>query len=156
MQKTDLNIRTSFKRYSKEVESPVEIKVFIAVANGYMKFLMDKVLQGEEVTLPARMGTLFIQGTKRKLTFNKDGVPLLPPDWKKTKELWDRNPEAKQTKKLVYCLNEETNGVVYKIKWSKNRVPIQNKLYYSLRLTRKNKRTTHKGIKEGKEYIIKS
>jgi len=121
-----------------------------------MKFLMEKVLQGEEVTLPARMGTLFIQGTKRKLAFNKDGIPLLPPDWKKTKELWDRNPEAKQTKKLVYCLNEETNGVVYKIKWSKNRVPIQNKLYYSLRLTRKNKRTTHKEIKQGKEFIIKS
>jgi hypothetical protein len=156
MQKTDLNIRSSYKRYSKEVETPVEINNFISIANGYMEFLMQKVREGEEVTMPARIGTLFIQGTKKNLKFNKDGVPLLPPNWAKTKELWERNPDAKATKKIVYCLNEETNGVVYKVNWSKNRVPIENKIYYNLILTRDNKRAIHQSIKQGKEYLIKS
>ena len=140
MQKTELNIRSSYKRYSKEADKPVDLKTFIPLANGYMEFLMQKVLEGEEVTLPARLGTLFIQGVTKKLTFNKQGIPLLPPNWAETKKLWDRDPEAKATRKIVYCLNEETNGVVYKILWSKNRVPIENKLYYTLRLTRDNKR----------------
>ena len=156
MQKTDLNIRSSYKRYSKEVETPVEVNSFISIANGYMEFLMQKVREGEEVTMPARLGTLFIQGTKKNLKFNKDGIPLLPPNWGETKKLWDKNPDAKATKKIVYCLNEETNGVVYKVNWSKNRVPIENKIYYNLILTRDNKRAIHNKIKQGKEYLIKS
>ena len=156
MQKTDLNIRSSYKRYSEEMRTPVEEKEFITIANGYMEFLIQKVLEGEEVTMPARLGTLFIQGVKKKLKFNRDGIPLLPPNWAKTKELWDKNPEAKATKKIVYCLNEETDGVVYKLHWSKNRVPIENKLYYNFILTRANKRAIHQSIKQGKEYLIKS
>ena len=156
MEKTNLNIRSSFKRYFKEVEKPVEITTFIPIANNYMLFLMDKVIAGEEVTLPARLGTLFIQGIKKKLSFNKDGVPMLPPNWSETKKLWERNPEAKTTRKVVYCLNEETNGIVYKLHWSKNRVPIENKLYYNFILTRANKRAIHNNIKQGKEYLIKT
>lgn len=156
MEKTNLNIRSSYKRYFREVESPLELKHFITIANGYMQFLMAKVIAGEEITMPAKLGTLFIQGVKKRLAFNRDGVPMLPPNWGETKKLWDKNPEAKATKKIVYCLNEETNGVVYKLHWSKNRVPIENKLYYNFILTRDNKRAIHKNIKQGKEYIIKT
>lgn len=156
MQKTDVNIRSSYKTYKETVDTPVEEKQYLEIANGYMEFLIQKVLEGEEVTMPARLGTLFIQGVKKNLKFNKDGIPLLPPNWAATKKLWDSNPDAKATKKIVYCLNEETDGVVYKLHWSKNRVPIENKLYYNFILTRANKRAIHQKIKQGKEYIIKS
>jgi hypothetical protein len=156
MQKTELNIRSSYKLYKEKVETPINEKDYVNIANGYMQFLIQKVIEGEEITIPAKLGTMFIQGTKKSLKFNKDGVPLLPPNWAKTKQLWDSNPEAKQTKKIVYCLNEETDGVVYKLLWSKNRVPIENKLYYNFILTRANKRAIHQQIKQGKEYLIKS
>jgi hypothetical protein len=156
MQKTELNIRSSYKLYKEKVETPINEKEYVNIANGYMQFLIQKVIEGEEITIPAKLGTMFIQGTKKSLKFNKDGVPLLPPNWAKTKQLWDSNPEAKQTKKIVYCLNEETDGVVYKLLWSKNRVPIENKLYYNFILTRANKRAIHQQIKQGKEYLIKS
>lgn len=156
MQKTDVNIRSSYKTYKETVDTPVEEKQYLEIANGYMEFLIQKVLEGEEVTMPARLGTLFIQGVKKNLKFNKDGIPLLPPNWAATKKLWDSNPDAKATKKIVYCLNEETDGVVYKLHWSKNRVPIENKLYYNFILTRANKRAIHQQIKQGKEYLIKS
>jgi len=156
MEKTNLNIRSSYKGYSKEVDKPVDLNTFVSVTNNYMQFLIQKVLLGEEVTMPAKLGTLFIQGVKKKLTFNKDGVPMLPPNWGETKKLWQKNPDAKATKKIVYCLNEETNGVVYKLHWSKNRVPIENKLFYTFILTRENKRAIHNQIKQGKEYIIKT
>lgn len=156
MQKTEINIRSSYKLYKSQVETPVEEKEFLVIANGYMSFLMQKIVEGEEITMPAKLGTLSIQGVKKKLRFNRDGIPLLPPNWAETKKLWDNNPEAKQTRKIVYCLNEETDGVVYKLNWSKNRVPIENKLYYNFILTRANKRAIHNAIKQGKEYLIKS
>lgn len=156
MQKTDVNIRSSYKSYKERVDTPVEEKQYLDISHRYIQFLIQKVLEGEEVTLPARLGTLFIQGVKKSLKFNRDGIPLLPPNWAATKKLWENNPEAKATKKIVYCLNEETDGIVYKLHWSKNRVPIENKIYYNFILTRSNKRAIHQQIKEGKEYLIKS
>lgn len=156
MYKTDLNIRSSYKKYATEVKNPLEKKDFISLANLYMKFLFNKVIQGETVTLPAKLGTLSITGTKKKLKYNKDGIPLLPPNWGATKKLWKANPQAELQKKIVYCLNEETNGVVYKVNWSRNRVPIENKIYYALIMTRHNKRAIHQAIKSGKEYLIKN
>jgi hypothetical protein len=156
MQKTDKNIRSSHKLYLENTGSktPVDIKTYISIANEYMKFLCEKVLEGEEVTLPARLGTLRIKGSKRAMRFNAEGVPILPPNWAKTKKLRESNPEAMAQRKVVYCTNEETNGVVYKFAWSKNRVPIENKLLYALRMTRNNKRNVHKSILSGKEYLI--
>ena len=156
MLRTDLNTASAYTSYSKSANTPMEKSMYLRIANGHMKFLFAKVLEGEEVTLPSRLGTMFITGTKKKLKFDINGVPLLPPNWGKTKELWKRNPEAKLNRKLVYCINEETDGVVYKLHWSKNRVYIENKTLYSLRITRDNKRAIHKKIKAGQEYFIKT
>lgn len=157
MIKTDLNTRTSYKEiYKKKVENPVPIKTFVDITNGFMKFFCDKLLEGDELTLPARLGTLAIKGTKKKLKFDENNKPILPPNWRKTKELRERSPEAKAQRKIVYCTNEETNGVVYKISWSKKAVLIENKTIYSLRMTRANKRAVHSKIVGGKEYIIKT
>lgn len=155
MVKTEGNTRKSYALYKKTVEQPKDIKLYISIANGYMQFLSEKLIDGEEITLPARMGTLALVGSKKKLRFHEDGRPILPPNWQKTKKLWDNNPIAKQNKKLVYCTGEETNGVNYKFRWFKIRVAIENKTLYSIRMTRKNKRDASAAIKSGKEYFIK-
>jgi len=156
MLKTELNIASAYSSYYKSTDTPVTKSEYLKIANGYMKFLFAKVLKGEEVSLPSRLGSMFVTGVKKKLRFDINGVPLLPPNWGKTKQLWDRNPEAKLNKKLVYCTNEETDGITYKLHWSKNKVFIENKSLYSLRITRGNKRAIHNSIKAGQEYFIKS
>lgn len=156
MIKTESNTRDSYKLYLTLTKTPQDVKKYILIANAYMQFLIDKVIEGEEITLPARLGTLSIIGNKRKLRFSEEGKPILPPNWAKTKKLWDNNPKAKEEKKMVYCTNEETGGVVYKFLWSKNRVPIENKTLYALRMTRTNKRAVNSAIKRGKEYFIKN
>ena len=155
MIKTEVNTRSSYKLYLSLTKFPQDVKVYILIANAYMKFLIDKVIDGDEITLPARLGSLSIIGNKRKLKFTEEGKPILPPNWAKTKKLWESNPKAKEEKKVVYCTNEETNGVVYKYLWSKNRVPIENKTLYALRMTRDNKRAVNKAIKANKEYFVK-
>ncbi len=160
MTKTDSNIRISYKLYKQlhtkeDSHLIVDIKTYIDIANKYNKFLLDKVLDGEEVTLPAKMGTIYIRGSKQKIRFDENGLPLLAPDWTKTLAYWKNNPQAKEDKKLLYCTNEHTDGVRYKIIWSKKRIMVENKTLYSLRLTRTNKRNISATIKKGKEYLIK-
>lgn len=156
MVKTDKNIRQSYKLYKNSVENPTDVKTYIEIANEYNKFLMERILDGEEVTLPAKMGVMSIIGCRTKVKFNDNGNPNLPPDWVKTKLLWENNQEAKEAKKIIFQLNEHSDGIRYKILWSKNRVPIENKTLYGLRMTRTNKRLIHKAILEGKEFFIKN
>ena len=147
------NLRDSYKLYKQEVKNPVDVKTYVLLATMYNKFLMDKVLDGEEVTLPSRFGTLSIIGRKQKIQFDEEGnVKGLAPDWVKTKKLWDSSPEAKKRKQLVYHTNEHTGNIRYKFLWSKSRVLITNKTLYSLQVTRQNKREVHKRVLEGKEY----
>jgi len=147
------NLRESYRLYKESVANPIDIKTYLILTADYNKFLIDKVLEGKEITLPSRMGTLSILGKEQKIRFDEEGkIAGLAPDWVKTKELWDSNPEAKAEKKLLYHTNSHTDNVRYKYLWSKKNVLVENKTLYSLRLTRTNKRAVHQKIIEGAQY----
>ena len=147
------NLRDSYKFYKAESINSVDIKMYLDIVHGHLKFMMNKVLEGEEITLPSRFGTLSIIGKKQNIRFDEQGnVQGLAPDWVRTKELWDRNEEAKKNKQLVYCTNEHTSSIRYKFLWSKNRVLVTNKTLYALKMTRTNKREVSNRVKNGKEY----
>lgn len=155
MIKTDINIRSTFKYYKKNKEKKVEEKEYVKINNLFNKFLIDNVFEGYDLVLPGRLGILSIIGKKKKLSFDENGNPKLPPDWKKTKELWEKNPEAKEQKKIVYITNEHSDGIVYSFFWSKKNVIIPYKTLYSLRMTRSNKRRVWSNILQGKEFGLK-
>ena len=114
------NIRSSYREYKKNFSNTVDIKTYIEISTKYIKFLMSKVFEGEEVTLPARLGTIRIVGTRQEVKVDENGnIKGLSPNWKKTKELWDSNSEAKANKKLIYNTNEHSSGIRYKFIWSK-------------------------------------
>lgn len=147
------NLRDSYKLYKETVENPVDIKTYLLLTAEYNKFLINKVLEGKEVTLPSRMGTLSILGKKHKIKIGENGEILgLAPDWVETKKLWEKSPEAKEAKKLIYHTNSHTEGVRYKFLWAKKNVLVENKTLYSLRLTRTNKRAVHQKIIDGAQY----
>ena len=148
------NIRTSYDYYTKAVEAPMPEEVYRQVAEAYSEFLLDKVIdEGEEVALPGRMGTLVVMGKKQKPKVLEDGtITGMAPDWKATKALWEKSPEAKANKKLVYHTNADTGGVRYKLHWSKRKVFIPYKTQMSFRLTKQNKIRLNKAIESGTEY----
>lgn len=147
------NLRDSYKLYKETVENPVDIKTYLSLTAEYNKFLINKVLEGKEVTLPSKMGTLSILGKAQEIKFNEEGKVIgLAPDWVKTRELWKNNAEAEKKKQLVYHTNPHTDNVRYKFLWSKRNVLVENKTLYSLRLTRTNKRAVHQKILDGAQY----
>lgn len=148
------NIRTSYKQYKQDCKDTVDIKTYITIATLYIKFILSKVFEGFEVTIPAKLGTLKIIGTKQEIKFDEDGnIKGLSPNWRQTKELWEKNPEAKERKQIIFNTNEHSDGVRYKFLWSKRRVLITNKTIYSLRMTRDNKREVFRQVTQGKEYL---
>ena len=154
MNKKYLNIRDSYKRYHK-INPDIPLKMYVGIVNGYMKFLIKKLLLKGEVLLPERMGFLQIVGKVVKARFEDGEIKGLAPDWAGTKKLWEDDKEARENKQLAYHFNEDTGGIRYRFFWSKRNALVFNKTLYSLKMTRTNKRILSTLIKEGKEYLIK-
>jgi len=129
--------------------------IYLQITKGFMQFISEKVLEGENVELPVRMGNLQIVGKKINPKLDENGnIMNLAPDWVRTKKLWDSDEQAKKEKQIVYHMNEHTNGIRYKVKWEKKRCGVPNKMMYIFKPTRTNKRKIWKNILSGKEYYI--
>lgn len=148
------NSRDSYILYKNLSDNPINIAEYVQIINQFMKFIIRVLLEKGQVNLPEKLGTLQVIGKKVKVKIEDGQIKGLAPDWVKTKELWDRDEEAKENKQLVYHFNEQTNGVRYRFFWSKNRVLVSNKTLYNIKMTRTNKRELSKLVREGKEYLI--
>lgn len=162
-----VNTRDSYKMYKAKVVAAninredqlvtLPVKEYIYIVNGFFKFLIGKVLAGKIVRLPINMGTLRIVGTKVKPRLNDKGnIEGLAPSWGKTWELWNRKPEAKENKEVVFCFNEHSNGLRFRYIWSKKSVALKNKTVYALKMSRPNKRAVYKIAHEngGANFLI--
>jgi hypothetical protein len=151
--RTHKNLSDAFASYKKTAEKPLQdVKVYLDIVYGYLKLLMIKIIEGEDVRLPSRTGALKIRGNRQKISFEGDQVKGLSPDWQKTKELWSTCEECREKKQMVYHLNEHTGGIRYKLLWSKHGMLVENKNLYSFQLARTNKRMISSAVKGGKEY----
>lgn len=144
-EKKDLvwNYKTGSKPYNK-------------IVNGLISLIMKKVLDGNDVILAGKLGRIGINGRKVEPIITENGeVKGIAPDWGETKKLQARDPVAKANKTIVYCFNEHSNGIRYKIFWSQKDVLITNKCYYNLSFSRYNRRELVRLIKAGKEYLVR-
>ena len=120
-----------YKSYMEYVDDnplyQVEYRKFRDIINDYFRYLRDEIIEnGKEVKLPCRMGTLSIVKHKPKEYTGKS----LRIDY----------GESKKLGKMVFHLNEETNGFKYRYYWNKQNMLTRNKTYYQLIMTRENKR----------------
>ena len=150
-------IRDSYKTYRENSENPVKLKTYLEINDGFIKFFVSKLMEGDIVKLPERLGTMEFVGKKvvPKVT-NDEIVKGLAPNWKATHEYWKQNPEAKKKKEVLFHFNEATNGIRYKIRWSKKHAFVLNKEFYIFVLSRRNKRKFASLIKQGVEYFVES
>ena len=149
--------RKSYKLYKNNSDNSVSIKTYTDIVYEFNKFLIKKVLEGDKITLPCRMGYLYVLGKKQNIKFDDNGnVVGLAPDWVSTKKLRSANEQFNNQKGLLYHLNHHTDGVRYKYFWSKATVCVKFKILYSLRISRENKRTLSSNIKSNNyNYFVK-
>lgn len=141
---------------------------YLKIVVGYFKFLLEKMFEGHEVKLGSRLGIIAIRGRKVRAKVDWKGeIKGVAPSWSKTKEFWigeasKRNMTFQQyvkevprsERKLVYCFNEHSSNIKYRIVWFKKNVVVKNKTFYGLTFNRVNRRKLWSLINEGKEYLV--
>jgi hypothetical protein len=151
------NILSSYKQY-REAGGTTEVKrvEFCRVANDFNKHMIGLVFEGNEVKVPERLGTIIVKGKKVETEFDEElgRISNQSIDFGETNKLWAKCPDCEERKQMVYHLNEHTNGVRYRYFWSRDRVLVENKMFYTMRFTRANKRGLSKLIKSGTEFYI--
>ena len=136
-------------------DADVPYMTYLNVVTKFIEFTAKQILSGRLVKLPEGCGNMIIEGKKIVVRFDEDGnIKNLAPDWVNTKKLWDSNPQAKAEKKLLYHFNEHSAGIRYRLNWEKKLINIPNKILYGFILSRSNKRTIWKAVKEGTEYKL--
>lgn len=125
----------SWKKHNKQYKKDVSFTTFSGVLSDYLSTIMDEViLHNYEYRLPLRLGYIKILKRKPKPFYLKNGMidtKHYPIDYKRTKELWETDPVAREKKKLIFITNEHTDGYRYKFWWDKRGSNIKNKNAYS-------------------------
>lgn len=105
------------------------------------------ILDNLEYTLPGVNFQLVLKKEKRKPTI-KNGklINNIPPDWKATNALWERDAEAKEKKLLVRYNNSHTSGFIFRIYFKKFGAKIKYRSVYKFQVNRDFKRLIKKYI----------
>lgn len=129
---------------------------YVNIASTFIKYIMYRIIYcSDTIHLPFKTGILEVLGRKQKISFDENGnVKGLSPNWKKTKELYDRCPECKEKGQIVYNMNEHSDGIRYSFNWGLRNIMLKNKSYYVLKMSRTNKRNLYKAILDGREYQL--
>lgn len=101
----------------------------------------DILYESFDFNLPHSLGLLGIRKIKNEPYVDSTGEVIipLPVDWKKTLTLWETDPEAKKSKKLVRHYNPHSNGYIAKWYYSVAKANFKNKSLYAFKPTRSNK-----------------
>jgi hypothetical protein len=116
----------------------ITFKEFRSVLKDYIRIVFDNIFDGNIYYMPFGFGPLYVN--KRKVIPGK----RLSPNWSETKKYG----------KLIFHLNEHSNGYKYSFKWDKGGCRFRNGKFYRLEMARCKKRELAKSIKvDGKDYI---
>tara|TARA_R110000744_G_scaffold345108_2_gene450525 strand:+ start:4512 stop:4958 length:447 start_codon:yes stop_codon:yes gene_type:complete len=125
LQVNSCTLKSAYKNYDDFYN--VGYKKYRAVCEDFNKRIVEDILmKAKEFKMPYRLGTLRIK--KKKMNYSKKN---------KLKINW---LETNKYKKVIYHLNDHTDGFNYRWFWSKVNAVIKNKSVYSFQATRTNKR----------------
>jgi hypothetical protein len=148
-------IRSIYKSFRKDFPaieiSPREYTTI--VLDGYREIINKIIYANLTFKIPGRLGFLRIRKMKIKIRLKKGKLDTnrLSIDWGSTRKLWDNDIEARENKRLIYHLNEHSEGYVHRFYWAKYFAIVRNKCVYAFVPCRDAKRLLAKGIKENNE-----
>lgn len=150
-----LGMKDAYRLYKKELTNTVGRNTFMQLVSGFNDFVRNKIIEGHHVSFPEKVGSMYIMGSPVHPKVDEWGkIRGLSVDWKATKEMWSRDPQKKEEKKVIYHFNEHTNGIRYRVRWSKKRMFIRNRDFYMFFFTRGNRKFVNRCIMSGKSYIV--
>ena len=149
--KNSYGVYDGFKYYRKN--RPKEHKYvltesqYFSIIRRVNELLGEALINGEDVTLPYRLGRLEIRKYEARITTDGKKVRTnLPIDWDRTLKLWYEDKESYKNRTLIKVEEKE----IYKVYYNRNVAEFKNKSFYQFDINRKLKRRLKQNIKEGK------
>ena len=147
----------SIKEIYKELTFPKNFNLnkdkFFNIIRDINELLGYKLVKGESIDLPHGLGTLEIRKYKVGVIF-KNGkiVHNKRIDWNETLNLWERDKESFEEKRLV----RYDSKYVYRLIYNKRNGKCKNLHFYEFKLNRNIKHLITQKIKEGEleAYLI--
>ena len=151
--KVDCGRMDMYKAYLKNnKEDKVGYSAYSKILNSFNKDISEIIMKESfEYIIPYRLGNLRIKKYKPSIRIDKEGnldYKGLNPDWKATNDLWATDKTAKDAKKLVFHINDHSDGYNYKWHFSNYRSNCANRTVYSFIPSRTNKRILAELIKD--------
>lgn len=109
------------------------------------------ILENFEFKLPCNLGILSMRKAPIKFRLNEDGeldTKVLSANYKATRELWEKDEEARKQKKLIFHTNEHTDGNRMTYWWSKKKAKVSGIAVYFFMPCRQVKRFPAAFIKD--------
>lgn len=147
--KVDFGMSDYYKYYSQHSEQPVDAKTFNKIVSDFNKEITNAMIyQNLEFKPRFVQLTLCIRKSKRVPRIDDNGklINTMPIDYKSTKELWAKDPDAKDKKIVLRYLNNHTGKYVFRIKAIKTGFAYSNKKYYKFKAVRQFARELGKRI----------
>jgi len=116
------NTYTVFKRRH---ELEINYERYNRIIRAVNEKIVDRIIDGDKIKLPHRLGTIYIIRYKQKLILDEEGNVKNKNrrrlvNYKETFNLWLEHPELEH-KQYVYYENEHTNGDKFRIIWKRGR-----------------------------------
>lgn len=149
--KNSYGVYDGFKYYRKnkpkESQYVLTESQYFSIIRKINKLLGELLINGNDVTLPYRLGRLEVRKYNATITIHDNKIKTnLPIDWYKTLKLWYEDKESYKNKTLIKAEEKE----LYKIYYNRNLARYNNKSYYQFTLNRELKKKLKQNIKEGK------
>ena len=129
-----------------DIGQPVTEHQFYSIIRKINNYLADLLLQGHDIELPCRMGTIEVRKYDASISI-KDGKVRsnLPIDWDRTLKLWSEDEEAYKERTLIKMEEKE----IFKVYYNRIKADYKNKSLYEFAVNRDLKRRLKQRIKSG-------
>lgn len=130
--KNCIGMKEAYAYYSDTINK-LKLSDYRKVVRTINQLIQEAVTNGEDVTLPKKMGELQLRKYKTKVDF-KDGkmITNLPIDWFETLKLWEVDKQAEKDKFLV----RTESSYIYRVLYKRQKANFKNKTMFQFRTNR--------------------
>ena len=146
--RSSLGVYDAYKYIRKNkwfnIGRPLTEHEFYTIIRQVNNLLADSLLEGNDIILPNRLGTLELRKYNARIDI-KDGKlkTNLPIDWDRTLKLWSEDEEAYKNRILIKMEEKE----IFKVFYNKGTANYENKSFYTFEVNRDLKRRLKQKIK---------
>lgn len=120
---------------------------FYSIIRGINSLLADSLIQGHDIKLPCKMGTIEVRKYSARISIDNNGKikTNLPIDWDRTLKLWSEDEEAYKERTLIKMEEKD----IFKVYYNRFKANYNNKSFYEFIVNRDLKRSLKHKIKNG-------